>query len=505
MASDMFAPFPDDVLDPLSGTCFDNLSSAIFDPSFDGLDLCQPFNGGSPLLNHNFTSDKSFDQPSFEQSFDQPSFEQSSHEAPILSGPTFVSEKSSKKRNFQSVDEVKTDTETGRYSLFPKIVSDVENCPKFKTFDRFVIDASETKCRDVMSGQTKFGRKIVIESFQPKYPEYTMPATLPAMLLMHTLCSSSIINSAIGFVSVFPVTVFKSAQDESYNRGGFPVLAVNTGHMKFLLWRFYSASRKIIGSGEVLLNHFRDIVCQFNPLENGSLITASGLDPYLTPARSIKNGFMLIPAHWFDVMRRQFMDGDDCIYDIGQIVRSKYDAIEELRGKFDDEFKPIWLGDQRPPNVMNVLKDFRSNHNISMARCRSLNGRVRIGKTGPLWSLQCSKSELCNYDENSFAFGVQCWRKQLQYLNSAYTFFTGNTVLQETHMDGFFELSPRFEIYSRERSIKMGIHNDAELKCETTKKVKKLRRELQARYGSQCLANHFGDNNVKIRKSRKIK
>lgn len=361
-------------------------------------------------------------------------------------------------------------------------------------FAQQTIQIAESKLKQVLNGTQVFGKPIVITSFQPPHHlDYVLAATAPNLFFMTVLFSANVMDTRYGKVSVFPVTVFTSDTARQSGKTGYPCLAVHAGHFKKLMWRVYSGTKKLIGNS-VLMDQLSPYACPYNMAEDAPLITFSGFEPYNQTTQKKEGGFLLLPAHWLDVMKHFFVTPEFAIRDIGEIFRRVYANIKDLQGKFDNMFRVIWAGEERTANVMDTLKLPSNKHVFSMARARAVSGETRIGGTGMYWFLDpiSSKDSLAQYDKiSSFAYGVQCWREQLQYLNSAYTFFTGITPANTSHHYGLLRLDETLPVLNRNQSLAKGIPNDAG-EGTISSHVRAARYRMVSTLGRDHLATFFG-------------
>jgi hypothetical protein len=361
-------------------------------------------------------------------------------------------------------------------------------------FVQRTIQSAEAKLNQVLDGTQVFGKPIVISSFQrPTNLDYVLAATAPNLFFMTVLFSANVMDTRHGKVSVFPVTVFTTESAKQSGKTGYPCLAVHAGHFKKLMWRVYSGTKKLIGNS-VLMDQLTPYSCPYNVAEDAPLITFSGFEPYNQTSQKKEGGFILLPAHWLDVIKHFFVTPEFTIRDIGDIFRQVYANIEDLRGKFDNMFRVIWAGEERSANVMDTLKLPSNKHVFSMARARAVSGETRIGGTGMYWFLDplSSKDALAHYDKvSSFAYGVQCWREQLQYLNSAYAFFTGETPIATSHHYGLLQLDDTLPVRNRDQCLLKGIPNDTG-EGTISSHVRSARYRMVSTLGREFLATFFG-------------
>ena len=362
-----------------------------------------------------------------------------------------------------------------------------------------IIGNAENKVNNVRQGFFKFGCPVVIKSFRARAYEYMLPAIASNLFLLNVLCSLNVMKTKHGKVSVFPVTVFTSEDQRQDGRGGEPCLAIHVAHMKVLIWRVFSASRCVVNNG-TLMSGMESVCHAFNCADDKELTILSGVEEYNKPHLQAKGAFMLLPAGWFDVMKVFFIKGENDFYlrDIGEIFSGVYDQIETLRGKFDDTFRVLWLGEEREANVAMMTRIHKpyTHHTFSMTRCRALNQKVRVNSNGMRLDLPPpNHPSPLKYNELSFGYGVICWKEQLQILNSAYTFVTGQLVTKPTHQFGLFFLDENTPVGSREDCLKIGILEDVE-KSSVDRVVRMKRYALSQRYGQDFIRNYFGANRV---------
>lgn len=349
----------------------------------------------------------------------------------------------------------------------------------------YLIELAEEKLTQVMEGRLPFGRNVVIGSFQARdQVEYSVCATMNSLFIMHTLFCQDVMFTRHGKVSVFPVTVYTSLNQLENRENGFPCIAIHREHFKTLVWRRFSASRFADVCSPKFLDIFQHVVCLFDPNEDSALVTVSGFESYNSAKQKKEKGFILIPAHWIDVMKHFFIDQDThASLDISFLFREIYSDIPSLcresQSIFQDQYRAAFLGEERSANIMDMIKTSHLAHTNGMARCRAMVSEgLNIGKNGCRWNLpESKKNELAVYDTLSAVYGVECWDNLLLVYNTAYTFFTGNPVLYPHHMFGLLHLDDETKVKNRSICRKLGILNDNE---GIHKRVSKLTR--QARY-----------------------
>ena len=350
------------------------------------------------------------------------------------------------------------------------------------------------------AGKRQFGRTLMIPSFQePQTMTYEMPATIPALILFHALCRDQVMCTKYGKVSMFPCTIYRSTADLTQGEGGYPVLALFRPHLTTIVTRMFSAARQAVDR-MTLSTYFSHTECPFEWSEDNVLVTMSGVEPFNHKYQRKDHGFFLMSAHWFDVMKCFFVYQDCTLRDIGDIFCSVYPAWTH---KFTREFRVIWLGDERDISVMDILKECGQGHTKSMTRARAANGEIRIGRNGPLWSLPvCGsiKDQLAVYDDHSMVYGAQCWDHTLQWLNTAFEYFTGYNITNDEfgqkrllHMNGLMFLDRTTHIVDRATSILNGLHSDMPKKA-VTDKIRSTRRKLSEQYGEHFSTNFFGNH-----------
>jgi hypothetical protein len=329
-------------------------------------------------------------------------------------------------------------------------------------FVQKVIDQAEGKLAAVRSGQVTFGAPMVLQDFEEVFPPYSLMATVINLFFMNVLFSGNVMETKDGKVSVFPVTVFKSDTLKNTGQTGFPCLAIHISHFKTLIWRIYSVTRRLINSDNLWQN-LSAYSCRYNSLRDEPLITLSGMDPYNATQKKKLPSFLLLPAHWVDVMKHFFIHRGSTLRDIGDIFRQVYRNIPALQGKFDNVFRCIWLGEVRSANVMNMIKHPSADHVFSMTRLRAVNGQVNIGRNGMRWVLQ-DITLPATYNEESFAYGLETWNQQLAMLNTAYAFFTGEkmSATKPFHQHGLLVADHTLSVCTRQESLDKGIFNDTE-------------------------------------------
>ena len=395
------------------------------------------------------------------------------------------------------------------FGLYPDVLSspaavgvlDIDQCQP--AFVSKIKQFAQSQLNKVATGALDFGRNVVISSFQAYRPEYKLAATLPNLFFMHILCSSNVMETRHGKVSVFPVTVYTNKTGLQQKQGGFPCLVIHRAHFKTLMWRIYSTLRKLVGN-HTLTEHISQLACPYDLDQDDCLNTVTGFEPYTTLRQKTDGGYLLLPAHWMLVMKSFFVGGHQELRDIGEIFRSVYHRLPGMEGKFDEEFRPIWLGDERSANVSYMVKAPEQAHTFGMARCRAVDGQVRVGRNGVHWRLPkmgSTKTGLADYDTLSFAYGVQCWVEQLECLNTCYTFFTGQIVMQPTHQMGLFVLDTLKPVKDRRLCLVDGILNDEDSGKVSTR-IRTQRYRIGRKYGKAFLPNYFGNTSSVCRRDK---
>ncbi len=364
-----------------------------------------------------------------------------------------------------------------------------------------VLQNAKSKFAAVQRGHYKFGHPVVIKSFEFNDAEPVLPAVLTNLLLMNVLCSNNVAETRHGKVSFWPVTVYTTPQQAARGTDGYPCVAIHTSHIKCVLWRVFRACRKVVNN-QTLMGGMAPVLCKFNPEDDTDLTVLAGVEQYTSRALHAMGAFMLISAKWFDIMKNFFVTSNFSRRDIGVIFRSTYVHVAD---KFSDEFRPLWLGIERSARVHNMIRiDTPLNdHTFSMTRCRALDKQVHVGRSGALWSINPPKSSTpVRYTDLSFAYGVQCWKEQLQLLNSAFIYFTASSpqelvpLIQPAHQQGIFALDDSgTTVKSRQECIEtVGIHNDGDK--DTEKKIlshmNAALTQLVKKYGQDFVANFFG-------------
>ena len=394
------------------------------------------------------------------------------------------------------------------FATYPKYLMDPEvvRCLDFMNegtpeIRQAILSAAESKLNQVLSGATVFGEPVLIKSFKPIRPPFTMVASPQNLFLWHVLLGRGVMTTRHGMVSVFPVTVYNSEKNFQKRQQGFPCLVVHIGHIKTLMWRIFSCCRNMPISNETLSNQWH-YQMEYDVNDDAPLIALSGFDAYHIESHKQQGGFMLFSAEYVDVMKHFFVTPTRCLRDIGTILSLVYRHIPELAGKFTDEFRSLWLGEEREPNVRYMLGDPTKTHAFSMSRARSLSGVVGFGRTGKRWSLPLFTNESSEYGVNSFAYGVQCWDYQLRLLNSAYVYFTGESIPICQHQWGLLELDPITPVQGRSECIEIGLLNDF-TKYATSPALRRARSKLVKTYGIDFVRNFFGAENVRVYQKRK--
>jgi hypothetical protein len=404
----------------------------------------------------------------------------------------------STKINIQAQKEKKVQEEKSevfrKQRLYPEQLLSKQSVPLLTCSDKSQIAAAEEKLQQVLKGEIPFGRNIFLPTFEPKLPAYEIHATLPNLFFLNVLFSNQVIETSKGKVSVFPVTIFNNQQNFQTRKNGFPCLMFHTGHMKTLMWRIYSVCRQLFKNG-TFEEHLEQVVCSFSPRYNPVLNAITGFEPY----DRLTDSYIFIPAHWLDAMKSLFIDPQTFkAVDIGELLRSTY---KDMSHKFSEDFRCLWLGEERNSNVSAMLGDPTAKHVFSMTRCRAVNNQVCIDGN-PLfrWKLaDCGRSSQ-PYDEFSFAYGVQCWKEQLQFLNTTVCFFNEQAqpkeTYQEAHQVSLFHYDTNTPIKTRQQSLSAGILDDSTENVLLSKDTRRQRHAIKTQYGIDFMTNYLGNFSV---------
>ncbi len=367
-----------------------------------------------------------------------------------------------------------------------------------------IIQAAQTKLAAVKAGTMEFGARVLIRSFKPYEPKnFRMAATLPNTFFMNILCTDNVAYTQHGKVSVFPVTVHTSKDSLDKKLDGFPGLAVHVAHFKTLSWMVYSRCRITPISNETLMGHVT-YRCEFNADEDEPLIALSGFEMYKTPKQKQEGGFIIIPAHFIDVMKYLFVKPPFYVLrDIADVWRNVYATSHpNFVEKLIPENRAIWLGVERDVLVSYMITTPEKKHNYSMARVRALNGQVRLGTSGLAWKLPPATT-FVEYHNLSFAYGVQCWAEQVHLFNTAYTFFTGVKLEKLTHQAGLFALDHAAGgVLGRAECIARGIHKDHHT-ARIPSEIRRNRDHAKRQFGDN--GAYFGPENVVRYQRRHLK
>jgi hypothetical protein len=354
-----------------------------------------------------------------------------------------------------------------------------------------LVEGADAREQAVRSGAQTFGEAVYLKSFVDCTTELNLAATYPNILFMSALCSKEVMQTDKGKVSVYPCTIFNNKRKFATRKDGVPCLAIHKSHMKVLLWRMYSASRAYLKT-DTFAQQLGDALCEFDSTDDHALLAMSGLEPFNNVHQRKNNGFMLLTAHYVDVMRHFFLDHNNCLKDVGSIFRAHYHPNSALgiKNKFDDTFRCVWLGDEREVEPNSILKDCNLPQNMAQTRLRAHNNTIRIGVNGRKWILPATNTKNITYNVDAYAYGVECWDKQLSMLNTMYSYYTGVAVSGPTHMQGLFVLEEPLLVKTKNQCVRQGIFNKT-IKVESSKQVRRQRRKLTKDFGS--LANFWGE------------
>ena len=374
--------------------------------------------------------------------------------------------------------------------LYPPCLLDLESVPILKSTNPGHIALAETKLQEVTSGKRLFGHPLIIPSFEKVLPPYRMPATLCNLFFFNVLFSSNALDTATGKVSIFPVTIFQDEQKSS----GFPCLLIHSAHMKTLMWNIYSGCRQLFKNGTFLEN-LPDICCSYSKPDENLFHALTGFEPYTPVNKDL--AYILIPAHWLDVMRHFFVDAQtNTPYDIGHLCRTTFHTIPEMADKFHDDYRCNWAGEERISNVSYMICEPDAVKVFSMARCRAVNNQAM--RKGVLWTLRERQISvtLPDYNDLSFAYGVQCWKEQLQMLNTAVVFFTGSFTKSPMHQVGLLAYNDDKPVQSRSECVRGGILDDSKDNILLSNHTRQLRGTLRTQKGADFMTNYFGHEGV---------
>lgn len=401
-----------------------------------------------------------------------------------------------KKPEEKNKEEEEQDSEIHRKRrLYPTSLLDLEQVPILKITDQNKIALSEKKLQEVMNGTRLFGQKIIIPSFEAALPPYEMHATLCNLFFFNVLFSSNVLETSTGKVSIFPVTIYKDEKQVS----GFPCILIHSSHMKTLMWSIFSGCRQLF-KNNTFEDNLPNILCSYSVQDDQNFHQFTGCDPYTCAKSKCKPAYLLIPAHWMDVMKHFFLDPKTSKpYDIGHLCRVTYQNRPDMEGKFDDEYRCIWLGEERISNVSYIISTPDSHNVFSMTRCRAVDNQV--SRAGTPWKLRQGKApiKMPNYDNLSFAYGVQCWKEQLQLLNTAVVFFSGYSQTRPMHQVGLFTYDEDTRVKSRKQCLVSGILDDSETNVLLTNDLRRQRAALKSQFGEDFVINYFGNVGVYLK------
>lgn len=411
--------------------------------------------------------------------------------------PLIEEEKSYHRKKIKKIHEKKED-----YKLhnFPQILlrpdkAGIIDFLKHRThldidWAKSIVEISEKKLNQVKSGEVDFGFRIFLKSFKPlDYLQYKFQLTISNIFFFHLLFSDDVINTKTGQVSIFPVTVHQSQNELNEKTNGFPCMLVQVSHIRHLMEKKYSATKRLYQEQYSTNLKKEEFSCFFS-CENDDidLIRISGFDACTGYERKDAKGFILIPAHWLNVMKYYFLNPEtQKVFDIGYLMKTFYQKTHFAQ-KFDEICRCMWLGHEYPKiSIQSVVREPESSPNSSaknmesnsMAHCRAFRNKIRNTYDNQLWKCwdlkycknvleYCksktqnedeSKFDECLYDDLSFGYGVECWDEQLKILNHAHSFFKiwGDDEKSPYHMTGLFKSNRLENIKTRSESIQQGI------------------------------------------------
>lgn len=355
----------------------------------------------------------------------------------------------------------------------------------------------------VQSGQRPFGQAVHIPSFQPRYPKYRLPATLPNLLFMHSLFQRDVCCTAEGKVSVYPVTVYRRVEDQSAGLHGFPCVVVHSGHFKQVLWRLFSASRSYVRR-DTLRQHLQSVACTFDVVDDTVLNQVSGLEPYHNMKASLEAGFILLPAHWLYVMKYFFVtQASPSVYQsvpFDHICRNTYrQTFPAYAAKFVSKYRVMYMGDERPIHIMEMLKCTEQRSVHSMARCRAFSEQTQLGTNGMKWVLRPRKTPV-QYNDLSLGYGVACWDRVLTGYTSMYAFLCNIPVPDTSmHLEGLLTVKPDLPVQTRDVCKANGILQHLDKNSPTCYNVSlstRRRRHQLRKKSPELFARFWGKQNV---------
>lgn len=387
---------------------------------------------------------------------------------------------------------------------FPKQLSRFE-CVHTLSLDHRVaeIQQAEAKRQSVRDGLTRFGIPVVLPSFQLSNPKYQLELTIQNVFIMNMLVQPDVMRTSMGQVCVFPLTIYKTEMDRQAQKNGEPVIAFHRAQFKWSMFRRYSSTynRIVLPDFDTHLGHVK---CEFKTKDDHALLEVTGLERYKNETHNLTNAFFLIPATWFDMMIRPFLQFTRSDFG-GQIVEAiqPKDIMECLRMAFadlpfkdnqtyasllQDIYSVKWTGCAKSVQVLDVLAlpEDRSSH--PMTRCGPMKGKLNFD--GTVWDFKRRGKEIA-YTEHCLAYGVKCWQEQLVALNSAYEYFTGRRLSKVYHMEGLFQVVDHPEPESKEKCMAEGIQG-TKRRRNVDLPTRRKRYELNKRRKTE--APFFGEN-----------
>lgn len=386
-----------------------------------------------------------------------------------------------------------------------------------------IIQRSIIKWEEVYKGPTVVGVPVTLPSFvRPRLEDikFQLPAVVPMLFLMHTLCSKNAMFTADGKISVWPLMVYTSDDHRTAREFGTPVLCVHIAHIKTLMWHLYSKIRHAVPVENNTLTPFcAPYQCHYDVNDDYLLNAVTGLDPYSSAKEKKAAGHVLLPMLWFDVMKWYFVrhvenSGHMQLRDISDILALTYGHRPEVRDKFDRTFQVCYLGEVREANTTYMLREStHKTHTFGMARARSLDQKIYKGLSSELYRLPTRRSDAVlevTYSQDSFAYGVQAWSEQLYWLNTAYAYLTERSPGKISHMHGLFAIDPETPVLSRQGAISLGIKLE-KYNERTSNAVRAERNSLVREWGYFYIKYYFGRENIILyyrnkegRKKRKL-
>jgi hypothetical protein len=376
-----------------------------------------------------------------------------------------------------------------------------------------LIQEYEARVKLVQQQKLKFGHVIPVgKPLQRKLMHYQLLATLDVLFTLHSLYRKDLLDTQTGKVAMFPVCL----------NARFPAVVIHTTNFRKQIDRMYSALRHI----QMNIHKSFQSVTYDIPNNLKALTSLTGFEHSNKKSAEEGRGWIAIPAEIVGIMKPYFVRENGELRPIQELLYKFYNHLPIARNRFVPQFQCIYLGEQRQVTVATTINNPLKKHNITMVRARAAGKTFVRGKTRKFTKKKKSHEMVENqtwelapkngvkYSELSYAFGLECWTEQLEALNYAYTFFTGQVPDTTKHMQGWFTLIDGVA-KTRAESLAQGLFNDQERegvgnsirkeRYNTKKSIKIDGREIKSHelFGKSCIKTIYRQKPLKSKKRKR--